>query len=132
MTLKDVLDIESFGEEKFKENKYIESLSECSDVYDIIKKTSKSLYKEESELVESCANKLKYIEEKQDYKTAALKIAETRDLLEGVESSDENFTHALAALKIKADELCEEYELNPIEMPENVIEDIDFISGIIK
>lgn len=132
MTLKDILDIEDFGEKTFRDNKYTERISVCNDIYEAVKETAKSLTKEQALLVESCADKLRFAEDKQDYKISALKIAETRDLLENIESDNENFTHALALLKIKSDEICEEYGLNEIDASEQVLEDIEFVSSIIK
>lgn len=132
MTIKDVLDIEEFGEKNFRDMKYTERLSECENIYDAVKETAKMLTKDQASLVESCANKLRFIEDKQDYKTAALKIAETRELMEDVESDDENFTHALALLKIKSDEICEEYGLSEIDASDEVLDDISFVSGIVK
>ena len=133
MTINDILEFESLGDKKYKEKKYIESLSECSDVYSAVRKTASTLPNEQRDLVESCAEKLEFAERKNDYKTTALKVSEVRRLLEEVDCSDsENFTHALAFLKNKADELCEDFSLNPIDFPEEINEDCDFVSEIIK
>lgn len=133
MTLADILEYESLGDKKYKEKKYIESLSECSDVYSAIRKTASTLPNEQRDLVESAAEKLEFIEKKNDYRTAALKVSEIRDLLEGIGCDDnKNYTHALAFLKNKADELCEDFGLNPINFPEEIYEDCGFVSEIIK
>ena len=133
MTLADILEYESLGDKKYKEKKYIESLSECSDVYSAIRKTASTLPNEQRYLVESAAEKLEFIEKKNDYRTAALKVSEIRSLLEGIECDDNyNYTHALAFLKNKADELCEDFGLNPIDFPEEIYEDCNFVSEIIK
>ena len=133
MTLKDILDYESLGDKKYKEKKYIESLSECSDVYSAIRKTASTLPNEQRDIVESFADKLEFAEKKNDYKTSALKVSEIRDLMERAEYSDnENYIHALAFLKNKLDELCEDFGLNPIDFPEEINEDCDFVSEIIK
>ena len=133
MTLQDILDYESLGDKKYKETKYIESLSECSDVYSAIRKTASTLPNEQRDLIESAAEKLEFIEKKNDYRTAALKVSEIRDLLEGIKCDDnENYVHALAFLKNKADELCKDFGFHLIDFPEEVYEDCGFVSEIIK
>lgn len=133
MTLQDILDYESLGDKKYKETKYIESLSECSDIYSAVRKTAATLSGAQRDLVESVANKLEFAEKKNDYKIAALKVSEIRDLVENADCCDEeNYIHAMAFLKNKADELCEDFGLNPISFQDEIYEDCNFVSEIIK
>lgn len=133
MTLQDILDYESLGDKKYKETKYIESLSECSDIYSAARKTATTLSEPQRDLVESVADKLEFAEKQNDYKIAALKVSEIRDLVENADYCDEeNYIHAMAFLKNKADELCENFDLNPISFQDEIYEDCGFVSEIIK